>query len=251
MSLLQIQGLSIAFDGAERPAVNNIDLSVQAGRMLALVGESGSGKSLTAMSILDLLPDNAQRRAKAILFDGDNVLDWPEGRRRALRGGRIGTIFQEPLTALNPLHTVGRQIGETIRVHQGLGRTATRRRCLQLLEQVELPGGEDMLTRYPHQLSGGQRQRVMIAMALANDPALLIADEPTTALDVTIQETILELLKRLQQELGLGILLISHDLGLVGRFAEDVAVMHNGEIVERGSAASRWRLYSCWACSMT
>ncbi len=235
MSLLQIQGLSIAFDGEPRPAVNNVDLTLQAGRMLALVGESGSGKSLTAMAILDLLPDSAQRRAKAILFDGDNVLDWPESRRRALRGGRIGTIFQEPLTALNPLHTVGRQIGETIRVHQGLGRAATRRRCLQLLEQVELPGGEDMLTRYPHQLSGGQRQRVMIAMALANDPALLIADEPTTALDVTIQETILELLKRLQQELGLGILLISHDLGLVGRFAEDVAVMHNGEIVERGT----------------
>ncbi len=163
------------------------------------------------------------------------MLGWPEARRRALRGGRIGTIFQEPLTALNPLHKVEKQIGEAIRVHQRLGREAVRRRCLELLEQVELPASDDMLARFPHQLSGGQRQRVMIAMALANDPQLLIADEPTTALDVTIQETILDLLKRLQRERHLSILLISHDLGLVGRFAEDVAVMHRGRIVERGA----------------
>lgn len=232
MSLLTIRDLNISFGDPPRPAVSHVDLNLEAGRMLALVGESGSGKSLTAMSILDLLPDGAQRCAAAIELNGEDVQTWPATRRRALRGGRIGTIFQEPLTALNPLHTVGRQIGEAIQVHQNLSRAAARRRCLRLLEQVELPGGEAMLHRHPHQLSGGQRQRVMIAMALANDPLLLIADEPTTALDVTIQETILELLKRLQRELELGILLISHDLGLVSRFAEDVAVMHAGKIVE-------------------
>ena len=197
--LLRLDDLSVWFDDPARPAVDRVSLSVDAGRTLALVGESGSGKSLTAMSVLDLLPGGAGRRAAAIELDGDNILDWPADRRRALRGGRIGTIFQEPLTALNPLHRVERQIGEAMRIHQGLGRAAIRQRCLNLLEQVELPATEDMLQRYPHQLSGGQRQRVMIAMALANDPALLIADEPTTALDVTIQETILDLLRRLQR----------------------------------------------------
>ncbi len=234
MSLLRLEDLSVWFDDPARPAVDRVSLSVDAGRTLALVGESGSGKSLTAMSVLDLLPDGAGRRAAAIELDGDNVLDWPASRRRALRGGRIGTIFQEPLTALNPLHRVERQIGEAMRIHQGLGRAAIRQRCLKLLEQVELPATDDMLKRYPHQLSGGQRQRVMIAMALANDPALLIADEPTTALDVTIQETILDLLRRLQRERNLAILLISHDLGLVARYADDVAVMHEGRIVETG-----------------
>ena len=235
--LLRLDDLSVWFDDPARPAVDRVSLSVDAGRTLALVGESGSGKSLTAMSVLDLLPGGAGRRAAAIELDGDNVLDWPAKRRRALRGGRIGTIFQEPLTALNPLHRVERQIGEAMQLHQGLGRAAIRQRCLNLLEQVELPATEDMLKRYPHQLSGGQRQRVMIAMALANDPALLIADEPTTALDVTIQETILDLLRRLQRERNLGILLISHDLGLVARYADDVAVMHQGRIVETGATA--------------
>ena len=235
MSLLSVRNLSIWFDDPARPAVDGVDLDIEAGRMLALVGESGSGKSLTALSVIDLLPPGASRRADALTLEGEDVLGWPEARRRALRGGRIGTIFQEPLTALNPLHKVEKQIGEAIRVHQRLGREAVRRRCLELLEQVELPASDDMLARFPHQLSGGQRQRVMIAMALANDPQLLIADEPTTALDVTIQETILDLLKRLQRERHLSILLISHDLGLVGRFAEDVAVMHRGRIVERGA----------------
>ncbi|MEP5286203.1 MAG: ATP-binding cassette domain-containing protein, partial [Alloalcanivorax venustensis] len=235
--LLRMEDLSVWFDDPARPAVDRVSLSVDAGRTLALVGESGSGKSLTAMSVLDLLPGGAGRRAAAIELDGDNVLDWPAKRRRELRGGRIGTIFQEPLTALNPLHRVERQIGEAMRIHQGLGRAAIRQRCLNLLEQVELPATDDMLQRYPHQLSGGQRQRVMIAMALANDPALLIADEPTTALDVTIQETILDLLRRLQRERNLGILLISHDLGLVARYADDVAVMHQGRIVETGPTA--------------
>jgi len=237
MSLLRMEDLSVWFDDPAKPAVDRVSLSVDAGRTLALVGESGSGKSLTAMSVLDLLPEGAGRRAGAIELDGDNVLQWPADRRRALRGGRIGTIFQEPLTALNPLHRVERQIGEAMRLHQGLGRAEIRQRCLNLLEQVELPATDDMLRRYPHQLSGGQRQRVMIAMALANDPALLIADEPTTALDVTIQETILELLRRLQRERNLAILLISHDLGLVARYADDVAVMHQGRIVETGATA--------------
>jgi microcin C transport system ATP-binding protein len=232
--LLRLSDLSIWFDDPAQPAVDTISLSVESGRMLALVGESGSGKSLTALSILGLLPQAARHRAGAIELDGSDVQGWPAAQRRRLRGGAIGTIFQEPLSALNPLHQVGKQIGEAIRVHQGLGRRAVHARCLELLNQVDLPANEDTLARYPHQLSGGQRQRVMIAMALANDPRLLIADEPTTALDVTIQETILELLKRLQRERGLGILLISHDLGLVSRFAEDVAVMHRGKLVESG-----------------
>ncbi|WP_101675596.1 ABC transporter ATP-binding protein [Alloalcanivorax mobilis] len=233
-ALMRLNDLSVWFDDPARPAVDGVSLTVEAGRMLALVGESGSGKSLTALSILDLLPAGAHHRAGAIELDGEDVQGWPDARRRRLRGGDIGTIFQEPLTALNPLHSVGKQIGEAIRVHQGLGRQAVRARSLELLAQVDLPASAETLARYPHQLSGGQRQRVMIAMALANNPRLLIADEPTTALDVTIQETILELLKRLQRELNLGILLISHDLGLVSRFAEDVAVMHRGKLVESG-----------------
>ncbi|ERS13988.1 microcin C ABC transporter ATP-binding protein YejF [Alcanivorax sp. PN-3] len=233
MSLLELEQLTVRF-GDTAPVVDRVSLKLERGRMLALVGESGSGKSLTAMSILDLLPASATREAKALRLDDENLLAWSETERRRLRGGRIGTIFQEPLTALNPLHTVEKQIGETLRIHQGLSGAAARQRSLSLLSQVELPASEAMLSRYPHQLSGGQRQRVMIAMALANDPELLIADEPTTALDVTVQETIMDLLKRLQHERNLGILLISHDLGLVGRFAEDVAVMHQGKVVECG-----------------
>ncbi len=233
MSLLSVRGLTIRFAG--QAAVDNMDLDLEPGRMLALVGESGSGKSLTALSFLDLLPDAAQWSASSMTLDGENLLNLNEQQKRGLRGGRIGMIFQEPLTALNPLHNVEKQITEGLFIHQGMSQTRARERCKALLRQVELPDTADMLQRYPHQLSGGQRQRVMIAMALANDPQILIADEPTTALDVTVQETILTLIKRLQNDLGLSILLISHDLGVVSRFADDIIVMHQGKRVEAGA----------------
>ena len=232
MSLLRIEGLSIRF--ADQLAVDDMSLELQPGRMLALVGESGSGKSLTALSVMDLLPENSRWQADSLQLDDMDLLALNSEQKRKLRGGRIGMIFQEPLTALNPLHTVEKQISESLFVHQGMSKKRARERCLSLLEQVELPATPDMLDRYPHQLSGGQRQRVMIAMALANEPQILIADEPTTALDVTVQETILDLIKRLQKELNLSILLISHDLGVVSRFAEDIVVMHNGKRVEAG-----------------
>ncbi|MCK0152623.1 ABC transporter ATP-binding protein [Alcanivorax sp. S6407] len=232
MSLLSVRGLTIRF--GDQTAVDNMDLDLEPGRMLALVGESGSGKSLTALSFLDLLPDAAKWSAESMNLGGENLLNLNDKQKRSLRGGRIGMIFQEPLTALNPLHNVEKQISEGLFLHQGMSQTQARERCKELLRQVELPDSMDMLQRYPHQLSGGQRQRVMIAMALANNPQILIADEPTTALDVTVQETILNLIKRLQDELGLSILLISHDLGVVGRFADDILVMHRGRQVESG-----------------
>ncbi len=203
MSLLRIEGLSIRF--ADQLAVDDMSLELHPGRMLALVGESGSGKSLTALSVMDLLPENAHWQADSLQLDDMDLLALNSEQKRKLRGGRIGMIFQEPLTALNPLHTVEKQISESLFVHQGMSKKRARERCLSLLEQVELPATPDMLDRYPHQLSGGQRQRVMIAMALANEPQILIADEPTTALDVTVQETILDLIKRLQKELNLSI----------------------------------------------
>lgn len=240
MSRLQIENLSVRF-GTGEPVVNQVSLTLQPGRMLALVGESGSGKSVTAHSILRLLPPQAHVSADSMTFEGRNLLTQTEQQLRGLRGGRIGMIFQEPLSALNPLHTVEKQISESIAVHQGLSRSATRKRVLNLLEKVRLPHPESLLGRYPHQLSGGQRQRVMIAMALANDPAVLVADEPTTALDVTVQAGILDLIKQLQQDMGLAVLLITHDLGLVSRYAEDIAVMHRGCIVEQGLTAQVMR----------
>ncbi|MCK5874358.1 MAG: ABC transporter ATP-binding protein [Alcanivoracaceae bacterium] len=231
---LAINQLTIRFPGQLQPAVNNVSLAVQAGRMLALVGESGSGKSLTALSVPQLLPVQASWQAKSIELDGEDISRANELRLRALRGHRIGIIFQEPLSALNPLHTVARQLAESLQIHQRLSDQQAASRSIELLTLVQLPEPEQMLKRYPHQLSGGQRQRVMIAMALANDPSVLIADEPTTALDVTVQQSILDLLKKLQRDLNLGVLLITHDLGIVARYAEDMAVMKQGEIVETG-----------------
>ena len=232
MSLLSLRGLTIRF--GQDVAVDNLSLDLEPGHMLALVGESGSGKSLTALSMLDLLPDSASWHADTLTLDGENLLGLTENRKRALRGGRIGTIFQEPLTALNPLHTVEKQINESLFVHQGMSRQKARARCLELLGQVELPATSEMLGRYPHQLSGGQRQRVMIAMALANDPEVIIADEPTTALDVTVQAQILSLLDDLRRERGLAIIFITHDFGVVGQLCDRVAVMYAGRIVEQG-----------------
>ena len=229
--LLRVSDLSIRFGAVE--AVRHVSFDIAPGETLALVGESGSGKSVTALSVLKLLPRNATI-AGSIRYGGDDLLAVPEARLRAVRGNDIGMIFQEPMSSLNPVHTIGRQVGEVLAVHQGLRRTAARRRTLELLHAVGIHDPESRLADYPHQLSGGQRQRVMIAMALANGPKLLIADEPTTALDVTVQAQILALLKRLQQENGLAMLFITHDLSIVRRIADRVCVMTGGEIVETG-----------------
>ena len=238
---LAIDNLTVRFGNQQPAAVNGVSLSIGAGEMLALVGESGSGKSLTALAVPQLLPDQCQWRADSIRVNGEEMVGASEARLRQLRGGQVGMIFQEPLSALNPLHTVEKQVSETLFVHQGMSSQAARKRCLELLELVRLPEPESFLGRYPHQLSGGQRQRVMIAMALANNPVLLVADEPTTALDVTVQRSILTLIKQLQKDLGLSVLLISHDLGLVHRYAERIAIMRQGAIVEHGDALTVMR----------
>ncbi len=233
--LLEISGLAIAF-GDAAPAVDGIGLTLARGETLALVGESGSGKSVTALSVLRLLPE-AARVTGSLRFDGDEVLAMSPAALCAFRGGRVGMIFQEPMTSLNPLHGIGRQIGETLALHKGLTGQAARARVIELLSLVGLPDPESRINALPHELSGGQRQRVMIAMALANDPDLLIADEPTTALDVTIQAQILDLIKDLQTRLGMAVLFITHDLSIVRRIADRVAVMTQGKIVETAPSA--------------
>jgi microcin C transport system ATP-binding protein len=234
-SLLEVSRLTVSFEHAGRitHAVEEVGFSIERGETLALVGESGSGKSMTAHSILRLLPGNARLcEHSSIRVEGEELVTAGPDRLRAIRGGRIGMVFQEPMTSLNPLHTIERQIGEMLLVHRGLRSNAARTRTIELLHEVGLGDAERRLGAYPHQLSGGQRQRVMIAMALANEPALLIADEPTTALDVTVQAQILQTLKRLQRSHGMALLLISHDLGIVRRLADRVAVMTAGRIVE-------------------
>ncbi len=234
-ALLEVDNLSIDFRLDERvvSAVRGISFEVHSGQTLALVGESGSGKSVTAASILRLLPPSAEIGGR-ITFAGQDLAAVTDRQMRGIRGGRISMIFQEPMSSLNPLHTVERQVSEILSVHRGLGRAAARARTLQLLRDVGLADAEQRLDAYPHQLSGGQRQRVMIAMALANEPDLLIADEPTTALDVTVQAQILDLLKSLQARLGMAMLFITHDLGIVREMASDICVMTEGRIVERG-----------------
>ncbi|WP_416423550.1 ABC transporter ATP-binding protein [Pseudomonas sp. App30] len=229
-NLIEIRHLSVAF--GEREVVHGIDLDIRRGECLALVGESGSGKSVTAHSILRLLPGKSVNTGGSIRFNGEELVGASDKQLRNLRGNRIAMIFQEPMTSLNPLHTVEKQIGEVLAVHKGLAGRTARARVLELLELVGITEPAKRLKAYPHQLSGGQRQRIMIAMALANEPDLLIADEPTTALDVTVQQKIMELLRSLQARLGMSLLLISHDLNLVRRVAQRVCVMRGGEIVE-------------------
>ncbi|MFG1477302.1 ABC transporter ATP-binding protein [Xanthobacter sp. V4C-4] len=237
--LLSVRDLSVAFrrDGAEALAVKTVSFDLAKGETLALVGESGSGKSVTALSILKLLPyPAASHPSGQILFQGRDLLTIPEPELRGVRGDKITMVFQEPMSSLNPLHTIERQVGEMLTLHRGLGAAAARARTLELLAEVGLPNPKERLSAFPHQLSGGQRQRVMIAMALANEPDLLIADEPTTALDVTVQAQILKLLKDLQARLGMAMLFITHDLGIVRKIADRVCVMQKGEIVEQGGA---------------
>ncbi len=238
--LLRVRDLSVSFSApaGELAAVRKVSFDLDRGETLALVGESGSGKSVTALSILQLLPyPTARHPSGSIMFRGRELLGAKEPVLRAVRGNRVAMIFQEPMTSLNPLHTLEKQVSEVLLVHKHLSRSAARRRTVELLRLVGLAEAEQRLGAHPHQLSGGQRQRVMIAMALANEPDLLIADEPTTALDVTIQAQILELLRRLQRSLGMALLLITHDLGVVRTMAARVSVMTEGEIVEAGPTA--------------
>ena len=237
--LLEVKDLSVAFSQGGRTtlAVDKVSFSIDKGETLALVGESGSGKSVSALSILKLLPyPSASHPSGSIIFKGEELLDSDERDLRRVRGNDITMIFQEPMTSLNPLHTVERQIGEILELHQNLKGEAARTRIIDLLTKVGIRDPETRLLDYPHQISGGQRQRVMIAMALANNPDLLIADEPTTALDVTVQAQILKLLKELQAEFGMAMLLITHDLGIVRHMADKVVVMQRGKAVETGDA---------------
>ncbi|MBI1202020.1 MAG: dipeptide ABC transporter ATP-binding protein [Rhodopseudomonas sp.] len=237
-TLLSVRDLSVSFGSGPREvkAVDRVSFDIGKGETLALVGESGSGKSVTALSVMKLLPYPAARHPSGTIgFKGKELLGLGENEIRKVRGNDITIVFQEPMTSLNPLHTIEKQIGEVLLLHKGLTGPAARARILELLEQVGIPDPKGRLGSYPHQLSGGQRQRVMIAMALANEPDLLIADEPTTALDVTVQAQILKLLKSIQQRLGMSMLFITHDLGIVRKIADKVCVMQHGKIVESGN----------------
>jgi microcin C transport system ATP-binding protein len=238
--LLSVRDLSVSFDtpDGEVRAVRHVSLDIDRGETVAIVGESGSGKSVTALSILQLLPSPPARHSGgSITFQGQEMVGASEAALRRVRGNRIAMVFQEPMTSLNPLHTLEKQVNEVLFVHKGLGRTAAHARTVELLRLVGLPDAERRLGAYPHQLSGGERQRVMIAMALANEPDLLIADEPTTALDVTIQAQIFSLLKNLKSTFGMALLLITHDLTIVRKMVDRVCVMTNGEIVEAGATS--------------
>jgi len=234
--LLSVEHLSVSFNHRQK-VVDDISFTIYSGETFALVGESGSGKSITALSVLRLLPGNASLSAAKISLQGDNLLSRSEFELCKIRGNRIGLVFQDPMSSLNPVMTIGSQIEEVINIHFSLPRETLKQRVLELLQQVEIPNPRQRIKDYPHQLSGGQRQRVMIAIALAGKPDLLIADEPTTSLDVTIQAQILALLKSIQQQTGMALWLISHDLALVSTMADRVAVMQQGKIVETGPTA--------------
>jgi peptide/nickel transport system ATP-binding protein len=240
MALLEVENLQTHFgtiDGVVR-AVEGVSFHIDAGETIGIVGESGCGKSVTAMSILRLIPEPPGRIAGRITFQGRSLLELPDAEMRKIRGKDISMIFQEPMTSLNPVLSVGRQIGETLRLHEGLSAGDAERRSIEMLTLVGISEPEQRVKEYPHQLSGGMRQRVMIAMALACNPQLLIADEPTTALDVTIQAQILDLMRDLKKRVGAAIMLITHDLGVVAEMAERVVVMYAGRKVEEASAIS-------------
>ena len=237
-ALLEIRDLQTSFftsDGEVR-AVNGVTFSIEAGKTMGLVGESGCGKSVTALSVIQLLTKGTGRIVGGeVLYEGENIAAFSEERMRTIRGNDISMIFQEPMTSLNPVFSVGEQIAEAVRIHQKLSRKEARNRAVEMLRPVKIAEPEKRLNDYPHQMSGGMRQRVMIAMALSCNPKLLIADEPTTALDVTIQAQILELISELQEKLGMAVLMITHDLGVVAEQADEVAVMYAGKIIEHAT----------------
>jgi oligopeptide/dipeptide ABC transporter ATP-binding protein len=236
--LLEVKSLCTSFftgEGEVR-AVDGVSFSVEAGKLMGIVGESGSGKTATVLSIMRLLPESARITGGEILFEGKNLLKLPEPEMRAIRGARIAMIFQEPMTSLNPVFTIGSQIGEAVRLHQHTARGETRDRSIEALRMVGIADPERRIGDYPHQLSGGMRQRVMIAMALACNPKVLVADEPTTALDVTIQAQILDLIRELQSRLGLAVILVTHDLGIVAEYADDVTILYSARVMEQASS---------------
>lgn len=233
--ILDVRDLRVRFQGAPVNVVDGLSFSISPGQTLAVVGESGCGKSVTSLALMGLLPDSARVEAQALHLLEEPLLDMSESRRRDLRGNRLAMIFQEPMTSLNPVFTIGDQIAESVMRHQQVTSEQARRRALEMLDRVRIPAAEQRLAAYPHELSGGMRQRAMIAMALANDPALIIADEPTTALDVTIQAQILSLVSELQRDTGAALMLITHDLGVVAEVAHKVVVMYAGRIVEQAS----------------
>ena len=234
MALLEVKNLRVEFGSLAAPfrAVDGVDLSVDAGEVVGIVGESGSGKSVTSLALMGLIDDPGRVSADKLVFDGRDLLTMPVKERRAMLGRDIAMIFQDPMTSLNPCFTVEFQLVETLRIHEGGSKKALRARALELLRAVEIPDAERRLDAFPHQLSGGMSQRVMVAMAIACNPRLLIADEPTTALDVTIQAQMLALLLKLQRERGMGLMLITHDLGVVAEIAQRVMVMYAGQVVE-------------------
>ncbi|WP_249869409.1 ABC transporter ATP-binding protein [Oceanobacillus saliphilus] len=233
-NILEIKDLQTSFftKDLEVKAVDGVSFAIPKGKVLGVVGESGSGKSITSLSILRLVEEPGKIKGGEILFKGENLLEKTEAGMRKIRGNEISMIFQEPMTSLNPTFTVGQQISESYIIHEGLNKKQAKQRSIEMLKLVGIPSPEKRINQYPYELSGGMRQRVMIAMALACNPELLIADEPTTALDVTIQAQILDLFKNLQQELGMGVLLITHDLGVVAETCDYVAVMYGGQVVE-------------------
>jgi oligopeptide/dipeptide ABC transporter ATP-binding protein len=245
MALLEVSNLRTSFqtDAGVARAVDGVSFAVEAGEIVGVVGESGSGKSVTSLSILGLIPTPPGRiePGSSVRFKGEELVGAPESRLRQLRGNEIAMIFQEPMTSLNPVYPVGEQIAESLRLHRKMGKREARSRAVELLREVGIADPEERARAYPHQLSGGMRQRVMIAIALSCEPALLIADEPTTALDVTIQAQILELILALRERRGMGVLLITHDLGVVAEVCDRVVVMYGGEVVEQGSVEELFR----------
>jgi peptide/nickel transport system ATP-binding protein len=239
MVLLAVEDLTVTLDTVQGPgrAVRDLSFELAKGATLGIVGESGCGKSMTALAIMGLLPENARTDGR-VLFDGRDLLKLSEGELCTIRGNRIGMVFQEPMTSLNPVHPIGRQVAEALVIHRGMSRGAAKREAIALLDRVGIPLAAQRFDHHPHQLSGGQRQRVMIAMALSCGPDLLIADEPTTALDVTIQKQILDLLQGLIDDLGMGLILISHDLGVIAQSVDDIIIMYGGAAIERGGAAT-------------
>ena len=238
MALLEVKNLRTTFKTEDGPvtAVNGLSFTLEASQTLGIVGESGSGKSVTSLSIMRLLQSNAKIESDGIFFNGENLLAKTEAEMRKIRGHKIAMIFQDPMTSLNPVLTIGEQIAEAVRIHLHMNRSEARVKTIEMLRKVRIPAPEKRYNDYPHQFSGGMRQRVMIAMAISCDPELLIADEPTTALDVTIQAQILELMNEMQHDMGSAIILITHDLGVVAETCRNVLVMYGGNMVEYGSA---------------